>query len=871
MDPQQHFEHLPEYQLVVCKTCKYAVWPSQIQQHYQGSHHKWGRQRARDLEAAVQSWPGVLQYPIELEVPTRVSAAIPALELHTDGLQCQLESTQCQYVCRRPRTMTDHLKQKHNWTQQQRRGNVSRESTERQQSPPWTTVHCQRFFNSRQGSQFFVVEQSSLSSQESTSRQAQSIVPVWQQASNLMDRAWIEAAELEARIITEGEASEVNPWLERTGWLRYLTGLDREKLSESITKPNPNDEAVADRMWSTMESLARYCQQTITSRVGHFVRIEAIRTEKHQTKYHPLQPYQNVKGFGDYVRAWQQVLMFFMRSADSKARQRQSDTWKMPKYRFTKSQRQAWRAFNDAVQTEIRHPTEEEQDAQSSGVSNTTEDASTSDDDAPLGELERLCLKFCIALLDHQISKHEYESPLVCALAVLGIHGDQWMGPDRYPPILSAMIKISRMMVIQQAWEECDHDSSRHGNSNNSSFASDSSNSRRLSTTSSGILQEVKGMMDRFMVRGSHGPMQWMLDLRTYGLKIHYNTTTEGHVDWDGDRIVYKQVQFTMSDFRSMVHGLVERTQGLLFDDLLFQREGSGLPRVPLPRIRWSKLRDNPADKQRRWNFIQDERNTWDIESPETWLWRRIEDTPVQKEFVQLHNQEMQWQQKGIDNYMEQIVEFREKLLVLMHFTGGQPARAPEILSVRHCNTTRGEHRNIFVENGLVVFVTRGHKGYSMKGDVKVIHRYLPQEVGMLLVYYLLLVLPFQQRLELAVWKSKRISAVFWPADPQGRQFTSERMRKCIKRQTQIGMGVGLTIQMYREISIAMSRRWVRKQDAFRMDEDDEDGEWNEDDSNQIADEQAGHTSHVAGMIYARGIMERSGEVASKRERFREA
>jgi hypothetical protein len=38
-------------------------------------------------------------------------------------------------------------------------------------------------------------------------------------------------------------------------------------------------------------------------------------------------------------------------------------------------------------------------------------------------------------------------------------------------------------------------------------------------------------MMDRFMVRGSHSPMQWMLDLRTYMLKIHYNTTSRGHVE----------------------------------------------------------------------------------------------------------------------------------------------------------------------------------------------------------------------------------------------------------------------------------------------------------------------------------------------------
>ena len=40
---------------------------------------------------------------------------------------------------------------------------------------------------------------------------------------------------------------------------------------------------------------------------------------------------------------------------------------------------------------------------------------------------------------------------------------------------------------------------------------------------------------------------------------------------------------------------------------------------------------------------------------------------------------------------------------------------------------------------------------------------------------------------------------------------------------------------------------------------------------NDIADVQAGHRSHAAGMIYARGIMEVSEKVASKRQRFRES
>ena len=36
-----------------------------------------------------------------------------------------------------------------------------------------------------------------------------------------------------------------------------------------------------------------------------------------------------------------------------------------------------------------------------------------------------------------------------------------------------------------------------------------------------------------------------------------------------------------------------------------------------------------------------------------------------------------------------------------------------------------------------------------------------------------------------------------------------------------------------------------------------------------IADEQAGYTSHVAGLVYARGIMEQAGAVADKRQQFR--
>ena len=41
----------------------------------------------------------------------------------------------------------------------------------------------------------------------------------------------------------------------------------------------------------------------------------------------------------------------------------------------------------------------------------------------------------------------------MCALAVLGVKEEGWKGPEQYPPILSAVIKTARFIVVQQGLE----------------------------------------------------------------------------------------------------------------------------------------------------------------------------------------------------------------------------------------------------------------------------------------------------------------------------------------------------------------------------------------------------------------------------------
>ena len=111
-------------------------------------------------------------------------------------------------------------------------------------------------------------------------------------------------------------------------------------------------------------------------------------------------------------------------------------------------------------------------------------------------------------------------------------------------------------------------------------------------------------------------------------------------------------------------------------------------------------------------------------------------------------------------------------------------------------------------------------------------------------------------------------------------KWTSDRIGRLIERESQIGLGVKVGISVYRQMAIAIARHYL-KGEGFVDDRDDEEGlEDGEEDGpeedgpngqNHVLDLQAGHGSHVAGMIYARAILEAPGEVASIRQQYRHA
>jgi hypothetical protein len=61
-----------------------------------------------------------------------------------------------------------------------------------------------------------------------------------------------------------------------------------------------------------------------------------------------------------------------------------------------------------------------------------------------------------------------------------------------------------------------------------------------------------------------------MLDLWTYGLKVHFKTISKGKVEWINDELLYKAIRFIMPEFRSFIYSLVNNVERLVYQDLLF-------------------------------------------------------------------------------------------------------------------------------------------------------------------------------------------------------------------------------------------------------------------------------------------------------------
>ena len=141
-----------------------------------------------------------------------------------------------------------------------------------------------------------------------------------------------------------------------------------------------------------------------------------------------------------------------------------------------------------------------------------------------------------------------------------------------------------------------------------------------------------------------------------------------------------------MGDIRAVVHGLYETVRERLTNDVLFV--GGEETATALPKIDIHQLFDNAAEMTEDWSFLQDTRNVWEV-NRERWMWDRVfKEQGIKKRFISggmprsRRREDMVWNERGIEDWFRAVRRFKEELFVLVHLTGGAPARGTEIISI---------------------------------------------------------------------------------------------------------------------------------------------------------------------------------------------
>jgi hypothetical protein len=223
-------------------------------------------------------------------------------------------------------------------------------------------------------------------------------------------------------------------------------------------------------------------------------------------------------------------------------------------------------------------------------------------DDQQEQSLEGYVLQFMLLLLDHVLGDNEYASALISGMAVLGISADSggWMDPMGYTPKQSAVVAISRMLVLYQA--------TRLRQEHIDQLLSEGYAAADAANIAPPHVEFVQAMANRFMTltayNGKPTPMNAVLEMRAFRFKIRFTTKAEGTVDWIGDTLLIGNIQFSMPQLRSMVHGMVASARQQMLASLMFlQVDGEGsvaAETTACPAIHWDRLVDNAAETRVR-------------------------------------------------------------------------------------------------------------------------------------------------------------------------------------------------------------------------------------------------------------------------------
>lgn len=805
-----------EYHVLICHaaSCQRALSPGAISRHLRDQHNVSPAVRYQ-YEQFLQQW----QWPYDtqsIRLPPAQSAPQPVIPVH-DGFQCQ----DCHFLSTNRKAVREHVNKKH-------------QKKRLKDEQIFTTVRLQTWFREKRERYWVIDEQAvarvyqaregqeerrgsrrsssgsgssgsgSGSDSESSSGNHDPGVSIKAEVQE-----WLKREEEEARYEASIIAAESDPWLQYTGWEAELSNMESDLVTiagfaATATAHEPELEPVL-QSWGR---IFQRCLHTLTATGDYKDILKWWASPKveaaHQRPYERLERRTMIR----YSQTFARLLCYMIRTAPNSF---EDDT--ATGVTFTKNQWECIKEVQEAAAVAV------------------------ADDD----ELDNRLMKLIVNLITQETSQLTmYESPVMHYLAVRGIdpQTSRFYPSYRYTPVLAHMIWIIRLLMLEVAVSE-------------SGWPALGLQSRTaIGAVAGAVAVRIHKLRREYLCEGSFSPASSILSQLAFGQKQNRIQPSESNIYWADDRqtVFLDGKGVAVAKVRTMCQALTDELKASL-RDLLFHQDV--LP-LPLPQL-VDSMGTAQRFQQNGYSFIDHPDNAqWKV----TWefLWEYMLKDGQSLVKSSGSSSDFTWDTQACKAYLMREKQFLHQLMVAMHLTGGQPARSPEIGSIKVQNSVTSS-RNVFVINGRVAVVTTYDKAQKRRGKSEYVFRCFPDQLSQVITQYLVYILPFTR----VIQKSK---GDFLFADEHG-PWIKDQLSVAVAVATTKHLGVRLTTSGWRHVAIAIANEHLRKasriwkQDQEENDEEgmavaeESDGEVEQSLFEHILVRQSAHGKKTADLHYA--------------------
>ena len=349
-----------------------------------------------------------------------------------------------------------------------------------------------------------------------------------------------------------------------------------------------------------------------------------------------------------------------------------------------------------------------------------------------------------------------------------------------YTPKLSAMIYCIRLCLLEVALPRFAHSSAKWG-----------------ARPRYGHLKRLNPIRERFLCNGCQAAMGELLSLRAYGRASSRAHGPSFRVRWSegADAVSWHDGQIDMDQFRRLGQAVLQSVEASVV------RLMYGLT----PRIRLEGIRDHWSNQTPGYSFVRDPTNN--LASAYLTLSSQACLDPVGGLVIG-----DRWDLNAVRRYLKEEEEhLLLQLLLLMFLRGGQSPRIPDLTSLE-CSNGPSTSRGVYVDGGSIVYVTRHWKARQSTNREFNVARYLPQADSVWIACYLAYIRPLADMLSRrCCGREKERRLLFATAENPDQPWKVEVVTKALKKLTREVCGTAFGVQVYRQVSIAITERHVKQ------------------------------------------------------------